>query len=104
MEEAAAVAEDAVRDELGEVERLGRAQHPPAQEVQPSLRVHAHPAPQLVLGLARSLLEGEGFRLVDGPAATLSHQVGEAEVVPEARVALAVVLRGEPRRWRRSRP
>ena len=79
-------------DQLRQVEGLGRPQHPAAEEVQPALGVHPCPAAEFVLRVACRLLDGEGVRLVDGPPAALGHQVREAEIVPEARIAFAVVV------------
>ena len=83
MQEAARVAQHAVREELAEVERRHAPQAARLEQVPPRPRQHAHLAPVLVLDVARRLLERERLGLVDGAAAALHHQVREAEVVAE---------------------
>ena len=81
-----------MRDELGHVQRPRRAEHPPAEEMTPGARVHAHLPPVLVLRLARRLLDRDRLGVVHRAPASLLHQVREAEVVPELGVVLDVRL------------
>ena len=114
MEKPASEAEDPVRDELGEEERLGRSEHAPAEEVRPALRLHTQAAAQLVLARVRGLFKRERARLVDGTAAPLGERVRKAEVVAHPRIARAVLLaahcvdgpvsRGDPRELRLGLP
>ena len=96
MQEPARIPQHPVRDELEDVERLGRAQHAPAQEVEPALGEHALFAAVLVFARRRRLLDRDRVRVVDRPPAPLHHRVREAEVVAEAGVAVHVV--GAPHR------
>ena len=91
MEDAAAVAQQAVRHDLGQVAGRQAAEHRAPQGDLPAVLEHAHLAP--VLGLVRRgrLLECVRGGLVHGAPARLHHPVGKREVVPPARVDLDVV-------------
>ena len=91
MEHARAVAQVAVRDQLGGIERVDAAQHPASQDDQPAVLEHPHLAPVLALVVRRRPLEGDGLGVVDGAPATLDHQVREGQIVAEARVDVHVV-------------
>ena len=92
MQDPAAVAQQAVRDELDHVDRARTPQHPPCEDMPPRLRDHPHLPLVLVLRLARCALHRDCRRLVDRSLPVLHHQVREAEVVAEARVVLDVVV------------
>ncbi len=91
MQDPRAVAQQAVRHDLEQVERPETTKHLAPQDDQPAVLEHAHLAP--VLGLVRRcrLLPRMRLGLVHRPAPVLDHQVRKREVVAEARVDLDVV-------------
>ena len=93
MERAAPVAEDAVRDELGEEEGIAGASERAVEQRPPAARHHPDLATVLGLDVARGLLPGDRLGLVDGAAAALDEPKGEPEVVADARVVPAEVVR-----------
>ena len=97
MQEAARVAQDAMREQLEEVERPDAGEHPPLEHVLPRPREHPHLAPVLVLEVARRLLARDRLGLVDGALAALDHRVGQAEVLAEAMRHVVRAPHGEDR-------
>ena len=92
MEEPARVTEDAMRDDLEEIQRLGRTQHAPGEEVEPALRRACAPCagtrPRCRAPSSRSRRPRDRTRL----GARAAPAVRKAEVVAEAGVAVQVVL------------
>src|SRR6267142_1234501 len=86
VQDAAAVTEVPVREQLGGVERRDTAERAPCDQEGPRPRQHPYLAAILIRALASRLLEGRGFRLVDRAASVLDRERREAEVVPEGRL------------------
>jgi hypothetical protein len=93
VQDPAAVAQQPVGDHLQPVAeaQAAQAEHAAVEDEQPAVAEHPHLAPELVLEVGRRLLGGDGVGHVDRPPAPLDHQVGERQVVAEARVDLDVV-------------
>ena len=91
MEDAAPVAQEAVRDHLDEVEGWESPEHRASQGDLPAVLEHPHLAPILGLVGGRGPLEGVRRRLVDRPPPRLDHAIREGEIVAPARVDLDVV-------------
>ena len=91
MEQPARVAEMPVGDERKEVARALAAQHAAAQHDEPGMLEHPHLAPVFALVRGSRPLEGQRLRLVDRTPATLNHEVGQREVMPETGVDLGVI-------------